>query len=509
MFDIQLISINDGNTTICLNTNEAKVVNWLKTNYPTTLEVSDKGYTLTFPQAQTDVFLKSLQKEFSEKQGYKNVIKNFVASALPQMVSSNAMEVVEGGISHKGLEIKSEKRAASDILPEESSLPARKKNIDSLEEALRNKEPKLLFTFCEKNSRKITHESRSGFSVRRSDGHIINFKIEHDPDKRYPKGACAGRVKKGFIGDELDPKFAVKIFGKDTFFSSGGKVREIRVAARATVCLKVLGRTGDIFRRNGKQYLITDWHPGATLGSVSKDSLKQRPIQERIKLALQLIRQVAILHKNGIIHCDIKPKNLILSETSLTLIDFDSARYKDEKSAQDKKAIFTLAFLNTYLNWELRNGNYNIFSEQSDMHALGLTLGFLFPELFNPVYRQHSTPISPDSSEMFTHPIVRFGIRPEDQPAEHKALAKLLPELMTQNDAMAITIDTYFEKFSELYCGQYQQEFPEELDLKNIEPRALYGKAEFDKIDIEIEEYEQVVRASHSAAAEKITQCRV
>lgn len=47
---------------------------------------------------------------------------------------------------------------------------------------------------------------------------------------------------------------------------------------------------------------------------------------ERIQFAEQLLRAIAQFHKIGIIHCDLKPENVMLTaENNIKVIDFGSA----------------------------------------------------------------------------------------------------------------------------------------------------------------------------------------
>lgn len=53
---------------------------------------------------------------------------------------------------------------------------------------------------------------------------------------------------------------------------------------------------------------------------------RDKSIMNRAKIAYQLCSAVSYLHKNQVLHCDIKPDNMIVSNGDLILIDFDISR---------------------------------------------------------------------------------------------------------------------------------------------------------------------------------------
>ena len=54
--------------------------------------------------------------------------------------------------------------------------------------------------------------------------------------------------------------------------------------------------------------------------------LKKLPIIEFFNIAIQLTNQVQLFHSCNIIHCDIKPQNIVINEQKVTkFIDFGSS----------------------------------------------------------------------------------------------------------------------------------------------------------------------------------------
>ena len=77
--------------------------------------------------------------------------------------------------------------------------------------------------------------------------------------------------------------------------------------------------------------LILEFIPGYNLKEIRvKNELEWREIRN---IFLQLLDLISYLHKNGVIHGDIKPENIIYDRNNVYLIDFGSSIVKGEKVA--------------------------------------------------------------------------------------------------------------------------------------------------------------------------------
>ncbi|MGL4866898.1 serine/threonine-protein kinase [Cetobacterium sp.] len=77
--------------------------------------------------------------------------------------------------------------------------------------------------------------------------------------------------------------------------------------------------------------LILEFIPGHNLKEIRiENRLEWREIRN---IFLQLLYLISYLHKNGVIHGDIKPENIIYDRNNIYLIDFGSAIVKGEKVA--------------------------------------------------------------------------------------------------------------------------------------------------------------------------------
>ena len=58
---------------------------------------------------------------------------------------------------------------------------------------------------------------------------------------------------------------------------------------------------------------------------LKKEDPRKMPDWHRISFWKQMLLAVDIIHKKGIIHCDLKPANFVIVEGKLKLIDFNIA----------------------------------------------------------------------------------------------------------------------------------------------------------------------------------------
>ena len=125
----------------------------------------------------------------------------------------------------------------------------------------------------------------------------------------------------------------------------------------------------------------------------------------------QITSALYILHKNGIIHNDIKPSNILINEIAgITICDFGSASYKDEDS---------YSYTRYYVPPEFLYDNYIRRDEKSDMWALGI----IIIELFLKVNGYFKNINKDKSNEKQLKTILsKFGIKENIQKEEIKKL---------------------------------------------------------------------------------------
>lgn len=236
--------------------------------------------------------------------------------------------------------------------------------------------------FAVKNSRKDTKQKRSNIILLRDNAtRVTNFFMEHKDDKHYPSGGFAIKVKKGFPDESNStPKYAVKIYRQNLF--SDNEIHGLRISMRAAYCYKQLGREGLSFRYHGKQYMVTEWLSGSSLQNADVAQIQSMPMSRRIVMAISILRELAMLHNQGLLHNDIKPDNMIVNFGQLRFVDLDSVRPKNEIPQHGITPMYTERYLpGPEMSLEATQypaDLYLKFNEKTDLYAMGLTLAHLF-----------------------------------------------------------------------------------------------------------------------------------
>lgn len=173
------------------------------------------------------------------------------------------------------------------------------------------------------------------------------------------------------------PTLGIKLVEKKTDLKGGVEEMNILKNLNAVYFPTLLGF--DMRQKEASLYLskinginLTDIKAFKT--SLHK-KLYQNILQNQKTIFNNAIKTVFCLHKNGIVHKDIKPSNLILDEDlNLYLIDFGCAcRHEDQACITRPSG--TLEFMSPESLLEPER-----FDESSDVYSLGRTLLWLFDE---------------------------------------------------------------------------------------------------------------------------------
>lgn len=163
---------------------------------------------------------------------------------------------------------------------------------------------------------------------------------------------------------------------------------------REALILKELRHPGipiiyDIEEDESYSYLIEEYLEGESLFDLVKNQ-GHLPRELAIHYGIELTRIVSYLHlagPNPILHLDLQPKNLLLCQDTIKLIDFDHAASPEEANASGMRyGTVGCAAPEQYR----RDG---LLDERTDIYAIGATLHYLLYGIFP---RQ---PYKPDRSE--------------------------------------------------------------------------------------------------------------
>ena len=144
-------------------------------------------------------------------------------------------------------------------------------------------------------------------------------------------------------------------------------VREARLAARLQHPNIVT--VFDVGEHDGQPFIAMEYIPGETLAELITRRAPL-PLSRRLELIVDACKGLAYAHKNGIVHRDVKPANLMISRDSgvLKVLDFGIARGIESNLTQ----VGMLMGTPNYMSPEQLEGS--AVDHRSDIFALGLVL---------------------------------------------------------------------------------------------------------------------------------------
>ncbi len=125
----------------------------------------------------------------------------------------------------------------------------------------------------------------------------------------------------------------------------------------------------DVCEENGKSFIVMEYVEGKTLKDLLEKQGRLTPYQA-VKIACDIAAGLSHAHKRNIIHCDIKPHNILITENMMPKIaDFGIARMISSMTM-----VYTNSVIGSvhYLSPEQASGK--TITAQSDIYSLGIVL---------------------------------------------------------------------------------------------------------------------------------------
>ncbi|RNA10236.1 serine threonine- kinase 33-like [Brachionus plicatilis] len=228
------------------------------------------------------------------------------------------------------------------------------------------------------------NNSNSNFRANGLARNVAHSRIEDEETiyKKYELGQKLGQGSFGVVYEirnkETDEKFAIKIITKE----KTGKTAisfENEVNIMKSVTHKNLIKLEEVFETKKKLYLITEL---CEAGELAKWLKKQKPIKEdhaRI-IMRQIVEAISYLHKNDIVHRDLKLENILIKE-----FDADSENFlikiTDFGLSSQRDSVGTESMFEDYCGTPLYMApeiiDNNPYSQLCDVWALGIIMFFI------------------------------------------------------------------------------------------------------------------------------------
>jgi serine/threonine protein kinase len=139
----------------------------------------------------------------------------------------------------------------------------------------------------------------------------------------------------------LDRTVAIKVLPSHLADNPGLKQRFER-EARAVSSLNHphICTLHDIGQQEGVGYLVMEYLEGVTLA----DRLKKGPLplDKALRYAIEITDALDKAHRQGVVHRDLKPGNIMLTKSGAKLLDFGLAKLKDSGSGKETSVVSAL-----------------------------------------------------------------------------------------------------------------------------------------------------------------------
>ena len=185
-------------------------------------------------------------------------------------------------------------------------------------------------------------------------------------DSRLAQGGM-GEVWKGY-DIQLGREVAIKALRSDVT-NAEAKLRRLRAEAHnsANLAHPNIAALFEYYEHDGIGFLIMEYVPSKSLADLFHSKGAMDPI-ELLPILIQTARGLFVAHSHGVIHRDVKPANIMVSDTGeVKITDFGvSYSTNQEQITQDGMVVGTAQ----YISPEQAQGQHA--TPQSDIYSLGV-----------------------------------------------------------------------------------------------------------------------------------------
>lgn len=168
----------------------------------------------------------------------------------------------------------------------------------------------------------------------------------------------------------LNRNVAVKIL-KEQFSNDNEFVEKFKREATAAASLSNnnIVNIYDVGSQNNINYIVMEYVDGKTLKQVIREKIRIDP-SEAVEISIQIAKALECAHKNNIIHRDIKPHNILVTNDGVVKVtDFGIAKASNSVTITNSNKIMGSAH---YFSPEQAKGSFVDF--RTDIYSLGIVM---------------------------------------------------------------------------------------------------------------------------------------
>lgn len=234
-----------------------------------------------------------------------------------------------------------------------------------------------------------------------------------------------GGIGEVFLGDDilLKRQVAMKVIRREHSLDTKFRERLLKEAERASQLNDDhIARIYDVVEQDERIFLVMEYVEGQTLRSRLHEPLS---LGQFFSIAEQCLSGLAVAHGRGILHCDVKPENLMITPSgAVKILDFGFARHVTTAETKDSLSVVVAGGTPGYMAPEVALGSTP--DERADIYSLGIVFYELLAGrrpssgrvLSSASRRQESDPIRRDLPAGLARVIARMMAR---EPADRYA----------------------------------------------------------------------------------------